>query len=211
MPFSLAVYGDSLSTGTHGDGGYLADLRRAGAEPLFLHAVGSSSLAPSAPNSLVDVLRRPGTLHPRLDVALVWLGTNDWYWGTPLGDRDDRDPSTYLGAWHHCVGLLREVSEGLRIVAPTPLWRDELPHGVTEGGAAFTCPNRLGHTLTDYADALVAVAADLDLELVDMTTATGLGAADAEACFEDRVHPNRRGYQVIGPVLARAVTAAARR
>lgn len=203
MSLRIGVYGDSLSSGTHGDGAYHQALRDWGAD-LSVHAVGGSPLADVAPSSLVAVLSDPANVHDDLDAAIVWHGSNDWYWGSQLGDAD-AGPRTYVGAWHHCVGILRAARPGLPVIAPTPLWRDEAPDGGgTERREAYRTPNRLGLTLADYRSALEDVARELDLHLVDMDAA-GLGRHNADEVYEDRVHPNARGYALISPVLLRGL------
>ena len=51
------IYGDSLSTGTHGDGAYLEALKREfHVKELHNFAVGSSGLSKITPNGMLEVL-----------------------------------------------------------------------------------------------------------------------------------------------------------
>jgi lysophospholipase L1-like esterase len=199
----VVVYGDSISTGTHGGGGWIPALAELGPLLVHNHAVGSSPLAEGMPGSLVDVLRLPECLHPDADVVVLWHGTNDWYWGTPLGDPTS-GAATYVGALTECVARLRSVRRDVPIVAPTPLWRFERPHGGTTAGDASTTRNAIGATLTDYRAALLMAAPSLALHVVDMDAA-GVTATTASALLEDGVHPNAAGYRAISPLLATAL------
>lgn len=194
----LVVYGDSISTGSHGSGGYLAALAELG--EVRNHAIGGSPLAPTAPGSLVEVLADPARLHADADVAVVWHGSNDWFWGSPLGDPDAPAAGSFRGALRRCVATLLAAAPGVRVLVPLPLPRFEAPAGTAVAGDAHTTPNRIGATLADYA-AVLAEEADRGYRVVDLAMA-GLSIATPQL-YEDRVHPNAAGYaRIAGPLTA---------
>jgi len=203
VSLSVAVYGDSISTGTHGAGGWTPALRELGPVTVHNHAVGSSRLAPGGTGSLVEVLALPGSLHPDAEAVVLWHGSNDWYWGTPLGD-PTTGPTTFNGALTQCVERLRAARPGVPIVSPTPLWRFEGPDGAPAAGDASTTRNAVGLTLADYRGALLAAAPKLGLDVVDMDAA-GVSAETASLLLEDGVHPNAAGYRAIAPLLVTAL------
>ena len=48
------------------------------------------------PNSLISLLENQENLPKDADLIIIWHGTNDWYWGAPLGDIDSLDDSTFM-------------------------------------------------------------------------------------------------------------------
>ena len=193
----IAVYGDSISTGTHGDGGYLGALAGVADDVrVWGHAVGGSSLAAVAPGSLVDVLADPANLHPDADLALLWHGTNDWYWGSPLGAPDSPDPRTFRGALAHGVRRLRGAAPGLRVVVPGPLCRRERPADGPAEGDAFVTPNRVGATLGDYRRVLRDAAPDLGDRFLPLDGLGDLrpGLVSGRRLFHHGQHGQRRPY-----------------
>ncbi|HSP47694.1 MAG TPA: hypothetical protein VLN47_06440, partial [Clostridiaceae bacterium] len=67
----IAVYGDSLSTGSHGEGGYVPSLREnLSLEEVQNFSIGSSGLAVGTPDCMVELLRKPGRLPKGPDLIL---------------------------------------------------------------------------------------------------------------------------------------------
>lgn len=198
----LAIYGDSLSTGTHGQGGYLAALEKAFA-PCQIHnyAVGSSGCSGHTPNGMTEVLHRTEGQRPPADLILVWHGSNDWYWGTPLGTPEDQSENTFWGAIRTVVGRLREENPEALLVWATPIYRWEAPDGTPQAGAADETPNRAGQRLFMYTDVLRQAADRLHFPLIETGRCSGIYAENANRLLEDRVHPNADGYRKIERVL----------
>lgn len=202
----IAIYGDSLSTGNHGDGGYLPRLRDSFClEEIQDFAVGSSGLARGTPDSMVELLGKPGHLPKNPDLILVWHGTNDWYHGTSIGIPGSCDPSTFFGAVGFVTDVLRSHAPNAMILWATPLYRWERPDQGTVEGDAFGLPNRNGHTLLDYHEALERASARHGFPLVDMRRQCGIHGQNADMYLEDGVHPNRKGYLLIGNVLDKEI------
>ena len=119
---SIVIYGDSISTINHGHGGYIRHLEKSFPNAiLHNHAIGSSGLSLSTPNSLVSLLESPINIHPEADLIILWHGTNDWYWGAPLGNALHGDPYTFEGALHHTLTKLSTLSPHATILFLTPL------------------------------------------------------------------------------------------
>lgn len=204
---NLTIYGDSLSTGTHGQGGYLAALQAVLAPAtLTNYAVGSSGCAAGTPNSMMEVLRRTQGQRAPADLILIWHGTNDWYWGTPLGTPGDRTEDTFWGAVTSAVTRLRTENPDALLVWVTPVYRRECPDGATEPGDADEIPNRAGHCLWEYTRVLRQAADRLHFPLVEMGRDSGICAQNADRLLEDNVHPNRAGYRPISRVLCRELS-----
>ena len=77
---TIAIYGDSISTGAHGEGGYEAMLKSSlSLEMVYNFAVGSSGLTRKTPVGMLEVLDK-NPVPEDADLFLIWHGSNDWYW-----------------------------------------------------------------------------------------------------------------------------------
>lgn len=198
----LFIYGDSLSTGTHGEGGYepaLAAALRPGRIGNF--SVGSSGLSRRTPRGMLEVLdgqEERGLLEEEgADVVLIWHGSNDWYWGTPLGEAADATEETFYGCIHQAVGRVRKRNPEALLLWATPLFRWERPFQGTEPGPAYELPNRAGATMLAYNEAVCRSAEREGFLLVPMRQLAGIHAENESRYLEDHVHPNRAGYERI--------------
>jgi lysophospholipase L1-like esterase len=202
----IAIYGDSLSTGSHGEGGYVPLLReRLCLEAVMNFSIGSSGLADCTPDSMVELLRKPGHLPKDPDLILVWHGSNDWYHGTPLGSLDSHDPSTFFGAVDAVVDVLRRHAPDAMLLWATPIFRWERPDKGVAVGDAFGLCNRCGHTLMEYHEALERASVRHGFPLIDMRRLSGIHGQNRDLYLEDGVHPTRSGYVLIGRVLDREI------
>ena len=203
----LWIYGDSLSTGTHGENAYLDALtQRFGIKRLRNFAVGSSGLTLRTPNSMVSILKRQleedfcgenGT--PQ--VILIWHGSNDWYWGSDL-EQFRRDV-----CW--VVDALRERFPDALIVWPTPIFRLETPDGMSVTADAYKNPNRNGNVMGDFVKALRDCSTLCHFPVIDMGRRVNIHMFNEGVCLEDHVHPNAEGYRRIANVLCREIEACA--
>lgn len=202
----VAIYGDSLSTGSHGEGGYVPFLReQLGLEAVQNFSIGSSGLASSTPDSMTGLLLKEGRLPKDPDLILVWHGSNDWYHGTPVGSLDSHDPSTFFGAVETAVDVLRHHAPEAVLLWVTPIFRWERPDRGEAEGDAFGIRNRSGHTLMDYHEALEQASVRHGFPLIDMRRLAGIHGQNRDLYLEDGVHPNREGYVLIGRVLDREI------
>lgn len=197
----LAIYGDSLSTGTHGEGGYEAKLKESlDLSETFNFAVGSSSLAKGSAGCMADLLEE-GRVPEDADIILVWHGSNDWYWGTPPGNPVDINARTFYGAISYSIGRLRMLFPLARIVWVNPIYRLEKPDGGISSGSAYLTPNKIGYTLQDYANALEKASLIHGFPLIDMRRLAGIHEHNSNFYLEDGVHPNKKGYELIHRIL----------
>lgn len=201
----LALYGDSLSTGTHGEGGYEKML----ADSLCLasvnnYAVGSSTLTMGREGSMVQLIEE-GEIPISVDIILIWHGTNDWYWGHPLGEMGDISKKTFYGAIFYVIEKLRKANPSAMIIWVMPIFRKEKPFDCIEEGNAHILPNRIGRTLAEYTSAIEKCSSVLGFPLIDMHRYCGIHHYNSEIYLEDNVHPNRKGYEIIHRILDREI------
>lgn len=121
------------------------------------------------------------------DLVLVFGGTNDYGHGNvPFGGWGDRTPDTFIGACHVLFRGLVEKYPAARIVIMTPLQR---------AGGSNPCANT-GKPLADYADAIIRVAAEYSLPVLDLYRTAGICPdilGQRQLFMPDGLHPSDAG------------------
>lgn len=194
---TIAIYGDSISTGTHGEGGYEAMLKSSlSLEKVYNFAVGSSGLTRKTPGGMLEVLDK-NPVPEDVELFLIWHGSNDWYWGSGMEE--------FSHGVKEAVNRLRAAAPTAELVWVTPIYRFECPDGMAQAGEAYELSNKNGYTMLDYYEELERSSKRLGFPLIDMRRLCGIHRDNAGIYLEDRVHPNRAGYQRIGAVLDREI------
>jgi lysophospholipase L1-like esterase len=200
----IAIYGDSISTVNHGNGGYEGLLKASlKLEEIYNFSVGSSGLSTKTPNCMVNLLQDQNTIPKDVELILIWHGSNDWYWGTDIGKMGEKDQSTYWGGIDFVISQLRKTVSRARIAWVTPIFRKEVPYLGTESGEGYELKNLNGNTLLDYYETLERASKRYGFYLIDMRRRANIHRDNAEYYLEDNVHPNQKGYEMIHGILHR--------
>lgn len=135
------------------------------------------------------------------DLVLVFGGTNDYGHGNvPFGTWGDHTPDTFIGACHYLFdGLVRKYPAA-HIVIMTPLQRScgANPSANTD------------KPLVDYVDAIIRVAAEYSLPVLDLYRTAGICPdipAQRELFMPDGLHPCDAGAARMAERIAAFVTA----
>ena len=201
----IVIYGDSISTTDYGGGGYEGFLREKFHAKVQNYAIGGSGLTLATPDNTASILADSGNIPKDADLILVWHGTNDWYWGSPLGELTDKTSDTFLGAVGEAVHRIREGAPEAVLVWLTPVFRFQAPDGRTEAGYAYETENKAGHTMADYYQGLQSASAYHGFPLIDMRVLCGIHETNHPVYLEDGVHPSKAGYERIWRVLERGL------
>lgn len=200
---TAVIYGDSISTGNHGKGGYEGLIKeKLKIGEIYNHAVGSSGMSRTTPNSLIGLLENEENIHKDADLIIIWHGSNDWYWGAPLGDIKNDDEHTFSGALKAVVNKLRKCSPNGVIVFLTPIFRYEAPDKCHVKEEGYLNKNSVNLTLKDYHDAIIDASVMLGFATIDLRKLTDFHYYNAEKYFEDYVHPCEAGYKKIADIIA---------
>jgi lysophospholipase L1-like esterase len=110
---------------------------------------------------------------PAGDVYTVFLGTNDWWHGVPLGSWDDYDrgtgDSTVYGSFRILLNKLRSLNQAARIVLITPMQRTDFVYvNNFKNNAWGSYKAKQGQTLEQVADAVLNIARHEHLRCVDL-------------------------------------------
>lgn len=138
----------------------------------------------------VDLMTANRAVNAAADVAIIAYGTNDYNVNVPIGSEDDtyerwQDVDTFKGAIRFAVETLRAHNPDIRIVFLTPIYRNNRPQ------------NEIGLRLTDYCDAVTALADKFGYLAIDMYNGVGFDETNFYSRSKytlDQLHPNAIGH-----------------
>jgi len=110
----------------------------------------------------------------KADYYTVFLGTNDWWAGLPLGStadyRDNSGTGTTSGAFRIITDKLRSLNPQAEIVFITPMQRSDFVYINDYKNNAWGSykPNKNGQTLEAFADTIRAIARQEAFKVVDL-------------------------------------------
>lgn len=113
------------------------------------------------------------------DVYSVFLGTNDWWAGRPVGSIDDyvnkTGSGTVYGAFQIIINKLRELNANAPIILITPLQRGDFVYIADPKNNAYgSYHEKQGQQLSDVVNAIKDIAEKEGLELVDLYNESGI-------------------------------------
>lgn len=126
---------------------------------------------------------------------VINYGLNDYFQGLPISSEDPYDVYTYTGAFRTAVQDLRAAYPNARIIVTTPNFTIAYNNG-TDSQSDY------GFVLADYADALIALAEELNIELLDNFHELAINAENHTELLSDGCHPNEAGLFVMGQRIA---------
>lgn len=128
-----------------------------------------------------------------IDTFVIQQGINDYQQGIPIENPEDPyDEYTYLGALRTAVESLRKTVPGARIIFVTPLFTWYVAERTTCETEDFG-----GGPLEDYVNAEIALARELDLEVIDLyhDFFPHEEWEDWRLYSKDGMHPNEAGRE----------------
>lgn len=117
----------------------------------------------------------------KADVYTVFLGTNDWWQGRPLGTLADYEqntgPATVNGAFRLITDRLKQLNRKARIILITPMQRGDFVHIDNPKNNAFgSYKPQKDQTLEQFANAVVAIGKLEKIPVVDLYHKSGMMA-----------------------------------
>jgi lysophospholipase L1-like esterase len=113
------------------------------------------------------------------DIYTVFLGTNDWWQGKPLGTLDDyandTGNDTFFGAYRTIIGKLRDLNASARIILITPMQRGDFVYIADMNNNAYgSYRQKNGQLLKQFAEAVLSIAAQEKIEAIDLFNSSGI-------------------------------------
>lgn len=195
-----AFLGDSITEGVNTSEGkvywnYLSEmLDLSVAEPYGLagSCISSSSDMGTGINPFVT---RYKDIRKDADFIVVFGGTNDYGFNTPLGTEEDTSDISFYGALYEMLTGLKKEHPDAAIIFMTPL------HRAGFGGFDYDRQrNDAGYSLYDYIDAIKIQCTKLEIPVIDTNTVYGLNPSDddvKEKYLTDGLHPNEDGHRIL--------------
>lgn len=120
------------------------------------------------------------------------FGLNDYFGGHPVeNSADGFDVGTYAGAMRTGISTLKEAYPEAVIILMTPTYTSVFSGGTGVGGDR-------GGVLTDYVEAAVDVARDMNVICLNNYSDSGINADTYGIYLADGTHPNETGALLLG-------------
>ncbi len=120
----------------------------------------------------------------KADVFSVFLGTNDWWRGEPLGTMTDymgdTGTGTVFGAYRVIINKLRSLNPEATFILITPMQRSDFVYvGNAHNNAYGSYKPKNGQSLLQFADAVKEIARYEHFKVVDLYHESSLSAKHA--------------------------------
>lgn len=115
----------------------------------------------------------------KADLYSVFLGTNDWWHGNPLGTfadyKTNTGNNTFYGACRTILNKLQSLNKEARIIFITPMQRGDFVYIADMKNNAFgSYKEKKGQSLEEFANAIVAIGQHEKIDVVDLFHASGI-------------------------------------
>ncbi|UPK68357.1 SGNH/GDSL hydrolase family protein [Chitinophaga filiformis] len=109
----------------------------------------------------------------KADVYTVFLGTNDWWQGRPVGKIDDYQHdsgnTTVYGSFRIIISKIRQLNPGAKIVLITPMQRNDFIYIADAKNNAFgSYQKKNGQSLEEFANAVLTIGRYEKIPVVDL-------------------------------------------
>lgn len=115
----------------------------------------------------------------KADVYSIFLGTNDWWQGRPLGNFSDYENNTgnntVYGSFRIIINKLRSLNNGAKIILITPMQRTDFVYiNNMKNNAYGSYKEKSGQTLEQFANAIKRIGGYGHYEVIDLYHTKGM-------------------------------------
>lgn len=115
----------------------------------------------------------------KADVYSVFLGTNDWWHGRPIGTFADYEKNTGIntiyGAYRIIIDKLRSLNKEAKVILITPMQRADFVYLTNMKNNAYgSYKEKNGQSLSQVVDAIVAIGKHEQFVVVDLYNKSGM-------------------------------------
>lgn len=117
---------------------------------------------------------------PKAEIYTVFLGTNDWWAGRPVGQIEDykynKGNDTFYSSMAIIINKIRKLSPKARIILITPMQRADFVYIADKNNNAYgSYKEKSGQTLEDFANATLNIGAESGFKVIDLYHDKSLG------------------------------------
>jgi lysophospholipase L1-like esterase len=133
------------------------------------------------------------------DVYSVFLGTNDWWQGRPVGTLNDyknnMGSATLFGAYRIIIDKLKSLNKDAQIMLITPMQRGDFVYIANNKNNAYGSYNeKNGQTLAQFAAAIIAIGTYENAVVIDLYSDSGI-TVDNTVKYKRLKDPNTGAYR----------------
>ena len=115
----------------------------------------------------------------KADVYSVFLGTNDWWQGRPIGTFADYEHNTgnqtVYGSFRIIINKIRSLNEAARIILITPMQRGDFVYiGNMKNNAYGSYKEKNGQQLSQFAEAILQIGKKEKIPVADLFNRSGI-------------------------------------
>ncbi|MCW3108305.1 MAG: lipolytic protein family [Segetibacter sp.] len=115
----------------------------------------------------------------KADVYSIFLGTNDWWQGRPLGTlkdyQDNTGNNTFYGSYRIIINKLRSLNSAPKIILITPMQRADFVYiADMKNNAWGSYKEKKGQSLEQFAEAINAIGKYEHFDVVDLYNKSGM-------------------------------------
>ena len=116
----------------------------------------------------------------KADIYTVFLGTNDWWQGRPVGSLDDyknnTGNSTLFGSYRIIIDKLKALNKRSKIILITPMQRGDFVYVADMNNNAYgSYKAKNGQQLEEFSQAILSIAKFEKIAAVDLYGNSGMG------------------------------------
>jgi len=109
----------------------------------------------------------------KADVYTIFLGTNDWWGGVPIGNISDYEnetgTGTVFGSFRVIIDKVRQLNGQAKIILITPMQRSDFVYVLNPDNNAYgSYRPKNGQSLEEVADAVIAIGKHEQLQVIDL-------------------------------------------
>ena len=113
------------------------------------------------------------------DLYSVFLGTNDWWQGRPVGTIEDyknnSGNNTFFGSYRIIMNKLRSLNKKAQIILITPMQRVDFVYlGDMKNNAFGSYKKKNGQSLVRFAEAIIEISKYEKVDVVDLYNKSGM-------------------------------------
>ncbi|HVM90082.1 MAG TPA: SGNH/GDSL hydrolase family protein [Puia sp.] len=115
----------------------------------------------------------------KADIYSVFLGTNDWWQGRPIGRFEDylnnTGNNTFYGSFRIIISKLRALNNNAKIILITPMQRVDFVYiNDMKNNAWGSYKQKSGQWLSQFADAIITIGKYEHFDVVDLYYKSGM-------------------------------------